>query len=152
MAHRPVTAKPFPMETEGTTDIDFRKMTIGTMHGGFKVVVCLWCGKNALKMGDDYYVHKGREYRHRRKVFLIEAKVCTLITVIEKLRNKAEWSISALKNMDLTHGHFMESYDRGLVLLKTLRTEIGSILRKIRDSGPPSPKRKGNMKSEGTPK
>jgi hypothetical protein len=152
MAHRPVRTKQVPVMVEGGKNIDFRKMTIGTVHGGFTVVVCSWCGKNALKTGNDCYVHTGQEYKHRGMPALLDGKVCTILGAINRLHNKAEWSISALKNMDLTKGHFMGAYDRGIILLKGLRTAIGNVLRGIRGDGAPLPKRKGKRNEKGVSK
>jgi len=129
MAHRSVGFKQVPVMVEGGKDIDFRKMTVGTVRGSFTVVVCPWCTKHALHTGG--YVHTGQEINHRGNKALLEGKVCTIETAMDRLHNKAEWSISALKNMDLTRGHFMEAHDRGMILLKGLRTAIGNVRRGI---------------------
>ena len=139
MANKPARFRQVPVTVEGGTNIDFRKMEVGTVYFRFTVVVCPWCGKNALKTGNDCYVHTGQEYKHRGMPALLDGKVCTTFSAIGSLYNKATWSISALKNMDMTKGHFMEAHDRGMILLKGLRTSIGTLLRGVCAVPPPSP-------------
>lgn len=138
MAHKAARIKQVPVTVEGGKDIDFRKMEAGTVRGGFEVVVCPWCAKHALGTGNDY-VHTGREYDHRGKKVLLYGKVCTIETAVRSLHNKAAWSISALKNMDMTRGHFMDAHDRGMILLRGLRTAIGTLLRGVCAEPAPSP-------------
>lgn len=138
MAHKFAKVRRVPVMVEGGKDIDFRKMEVETVHGVFEVVVCPWCTKHALRTGNDY-VHTGQEYYHRGKKVLIYGKACTIGTAVRSLYNKATWSISALKNMDLTKGHFMEAHDRGMILLRGLRTAIGTLQRGVCAVPPPCP-------------
>lgn len=138
MAHEAARFKQVPVRVEGGKNIDFRKMEAGTVFRGYEVVACPWCGKNALHMGD--YIHAGQEICHPNgKWALAVGKFCTMETAIRSLYNKATWSISALKNMDMTKGHFMDAHDRGMILLRGLRTAIGAFQKGVCYVPPPSP-------------